>query len=53
MKVLGEAEWEPSLHWKSLPAEFGEDSPYDPVSPDGKTTMNISEVSFGRNMQWE
>ncbi|KAM3737711.1 hypothetical protein ACB098_09G076600 [Castanea mollissima] len=50
MKVLGEAKWEPSLRWKSLPAEFGEDSPYDPVSPDGKTTMNVSEASFGRTM---
>ena len=53
MKVLREAEWEPSLHWKSLPAEFGEDSPYDPVSPDGNTTVNVSEGSFRRNMQWE
>ncbi|KAL4606225.1 hypothetical protein ACB092_09G086200 [Castanea dentata] len=47
-KVLTEAEWEPSLHWKSLPAEFGEDSPYDPVSPDGKATVNVSELCFGR-----
>ncbi|XP_050243918.1 GDSL esterase/lipase CPRD49-like [Quercus robur] len=53
MKVLREAEWEPSLHWKSLLAEFGEDSPYDPVSPDGNTTVNVSEGSFRRNMQWE
>ncbi|GMY25499.1 GDSL esterase/lipase CPRD49-like [Fagus crenata] len=53
MKVLRDAEWEPSLHWKTLPAEFGEDSPYDRVSPDGKTTLNVSEVSFSSNMQWD
>lgn len=53
MKVLRDAEWEPSLHWKTLPAEFGEDSPYDQVSPDGKTTLNVSEVSFSSNMQWD
>lgn len=23
LKVLGEADWEPSLHWKALPIEFG------------------------------
>ena len=53
MKVLSEADWEPSLHWKSLPAEFAEDSPYDPVGPDGKTTMNVSDTNFHGNMQWE
>ncbi|KAL5740403.1 hypothetical protein ACOSQ2_029583 [Xanthoceras sorbifolium] len=25
VKVLREAEWQPSLHWKSLPAEFADD----------------------------
>ncbi|XP_059463395.1 GDSL esterase/lipase WDL1-like [Corylus avellana] len=39
MKVLSEADWEPSLHWKSLPAEFAEDPPYVPVSPDGKAKL--------------
>lgn len=53
MKALRDADWEPSLHWKSLPAEFGEDSPYDPVSPDGKTTLNCSESSVHRNMPLE
>ena len=47
LKVFRKAHWEPSLHWKSLPAEFGEDSPYDPVSPDGKATVNVSELCFG------
>ncbi|XP_028082000.1 GDSL esterase/lipase CPRD49-like isoform X1 [Camellia sinensis] len=28
LKVLNEAEWEPCLHWKSMPTEFGEDSPH-------------------------
>ncbi|XP_062095220.1 GDSL esterase/lipase CPRD49-like isoform X2 [Humulus lupulus] len=43
LKVLKEADWEPSLHFRSLPAQFGEDSPYDPISADGKTTINISD----------
>jgi hypothetical protein len=51
MKVLTEADWEPSLHWKSLPAEFAEDSPYDPVSLDGKTTVNVSEISYHRETE--
>ncbi|XP_062165587.1 GDSL esterase/lipase WDL1-like isoform X1 [Alnus glutinosa] len=51
MKVLTEADWEPSLHWKSLPAEFAEDSPYDPVSLDGKTTVNVSEISYHRKTE--
>ncbi|KAK4385331.1 GDSL esterase/lipase CPRD49 [Sesamum angolense] len=40
LKVLKQAEWEPSLHWKSMPTEFSEDSPYDLVAADGKTTIN-------------
>ncbi|KAK9290264.1 hypothetical protein L1049_008431 [Liquidambar formosana] len=43
LKVLKEADWEPSLHWESLPTEFAESSLYDPIGPDGKTTMNVSE----------
>ncbi|KAK7283978.1 hypothetical protein RIF29_13728 [Crotalaria pallida] len=45
LKVLKEAKWEPSLHWKLMPVEFGEDSPYDPIGPDGKP-VNISNVPF-------
>ncbi|KAK2361085.1 GDSL esterase/lipase CPRD49 [Trifolium repens] len=40
LKILKEAEWEPSLYWKLMPVDFGEDSPYDMVSPDGKGTIN-------------
>ncbi|KAL4394341.1 hypothetical protein AHAS_Ahas02G0142300 [Arachis hypogaea] len=29
LKILKEAEWEPNLHWKSLPTQFGEDSPVE------------------------
>ncbi|KAL2555738.1 GDSL esterase/lipase CPRD49 [Forsythia ovata] len=53
LKVLKEAEWEPSLHWKSLPTEFAEDSPYDLVASDGKTTLNPSEWTFHREIQWD
>ncbi|KAJ7961238.1 GDSL esterase/lipase CPRD49-like [Quillaja saponaria] len=51
LKVLKEAEWEPSLHWKSMPNEFAEDSPYDPVCADGKTTLNISGEVFYNNLR--
>ncbi|OVA02688.1 Lipase [Macleaya cordata] len=53
MKVLKEAEWEPSLHWKSLPTEFGEDSTYDLVAFNGKDTINPSEWTFHREIQWD
>ncbi|XP_052186450.1 GDSL esterase/lipase WDL1-like [Diospyros lotus] len=53
LKVLKEAEWEPSLHWKSMPTEFGEDSSYDLVASDGKTTINPSEWTFHREIQWD
>ncbi|KAF5750830.1 GDSL esterase/lipase CPRD49 [Tripterygium wilfordii] len=53
LKVLRDAEWEPSLHWKALPTEFPEDSPCYPVGPDGKTTFNIAEYDSYRHLQWE
>nr|DAD26734.1 TPA_asm: hypothetical protein HUJ06_028202 [Nelumbo nucifera] len=53
LRILKEAEWEPCLHWKSLPTEFGEDSPCDMVAADGKTTINISECTFHREIQWD
>lgn len=52
LKVLREADWKPSLHWKSMPTEFAEDSPYDLVAADGKTTLNPSEWTFYREFQW-
>lgn len=51
LKVLREAEWEPSLHWRSLPTEFDEDSSYYPVAPDGKSTVNVSNTKI--YVQWE
>lgn len=53
LKVLKEAEWEPSLYWRSMPSDFGEDSPYDPVGPDGKSTINLSNFAFPNNDQWD
>ncbi|KAJ8898921.1 hypothetical protein K2173_008414 [Erythroxylum novogranatense] len=43
LRTLKEAEWEPSLYWKSLPAEFVGVSPLDP------------EIlgNFQRTLQWE
>ncbi|KAF9598586.1 hypothetical protein IFM89_028213 [Coptis chinensis] len=48
LNVLKEAEWEPSLHWKSLPTEFSENSTYDLVAANGKDTINASEWTFHR-----
>lgn len=42
-----EAEWEPSLYWRSLPIEF------EDVSPDGKSIINFSDVEISRNAKWE
>ncbi|KAJ8753830.1 hypothetical protein K2173_000084 [Erythroxylum novogranatense] len=50
MKVIKGAEWKPSLHWKSMPTEFSEDSPYDPVNFQGKP-VNISDSVFHRDME--
>ncbi|KAH9672938.1 SGNH hydro domain-containing protein [Citrus sinensis] len=46
LKVLREADWEPSLHWRSLPTEFDEDSSYYPVAPDGQSTVNVSDTNI-------
>ncbi|KAL1804647.1 hypothetical protein ACET3Z_027715 [Daucus carota] len=48
LAVLEETDWEPNLHWKSLPSEFSEDSPYDILSFDGKTTVNLCDLDFYR-----
>nr|GMD57503.1 GDSL esterase/lipase CPRD49 [Ipomoea batatas] len=53
LKVLKEADWTPSLHWKSMPTEFPEDSEYDLVASDGKTTINPSEWTFHRAIKWD
>lgn len=53
LKVLNEAEWSPSLHWKSMPTEFSEDSQYYLVAADGKTTLNPSDWTFHRETQWK
>lgn len=52
LKMLKEAEWEPSLHWRSMATEFCEDSPYDLVASDGKRTLNPSEWTYHREIQW-
>lgn len=53
LRVVKEAEWKPSLHWKSMPTEFSEDSPYDLVSADGKKTVNSSEWTYFWEEQWD
>ncbi|XP_050243911.1 GDSL esterase/lipase CPRD49-like isoform X1 [Quercus robur] len=56
MKVLREADWEPSLHWKSLPIEF--EQVFVPEAEfreilDEKTILKLSEAIFLRQMKWE
>lgn len=53
LKVLKEADWEPSLHWKSMPTEFSEDSSYDLVSYNGESTLNAAEWTYHREIQWD
>ena len=53
LKVLKEAEWEPCLHWKAMPTEFAEDSPFDLVSSSGDATVNPSEWSIHRKIPWD
>ncbi|XP_048320140.2 GDSL esterase/lipase WDL1 [Ziziphus jujuba] len=53
LKVLREADWEPSLYHSKMPIEFGQDSPFDAVSADGKTTVNTSKRPTSQILQWE
>lgn len=53
IKVLKNADWEPSLYWKSMPTEFSEDSPYDVIASDGVKTINISNLTTHREIQWD
>ncbi|KAJ8898954.1 hypothetical protein K2173_008454 [Erythroxylum novogranatense] len=50
MKIIKESDWKPSLYWKSMPTEFSEDSPYDPVNHEGKR-VNISDRVFNRDIE--
>ncbi|VFQ71205.1 unnamed protein product [Cuscuta campestris] len=52
LKVLKEADWEPSLHWKSLPTEFSEVFPTIVSVRDG-TTANVSDFVFKWQTQWD
>ncbi|XP_009796830.1 GDSL esterase/lipase CPRD49-like [Nicotiana tabacum] len=52
LKVLKEAEWEPNLHWRSLPIEFPEISPYIFVDPKGETAVNVSQLDLQWQTQW-
>lgn len=53
LKVLREADWEPSLHWKSMPTEFEHVLRNYPVSSHVNTLLGVSEVNFLRHMQRE
>ncbi|KQK15473.1 GDSL esterase/lipase CPRD49 isoform X2 [Brachypodium distachyon] len=54
LRVLKDAaEWEPSLHWKAMPTEFDEDSPYDPVASSGQSTINPTKLTFLTKIPWE
>lgn len=46
LKVVREAEWKPSLYWKSLPIEF----PFDYGIPN---SLSLAELELFRNEQLE
>lgn len=52
LKVLKEADWKPSLHWRSLPDEFGEASYSDLATADG-TIVNTSQSINAWQNQWD
>jgi isoamyl acetate esterase len=53
LKIIKHAKWEPSLYWKLLPTEFGEDSDYYVVAPDGVSTINQSDWTYHRKIRWD
>lgn len=52
LKVLKEADWQPSLHWRSLPDEFGEASYSDSVTADGTIVSTSQSINPWQN-QWD
>ncbi|PHU06907.1 GDSL esterase/lipase CPRD49 [Capsicum chinense] len=52
LEVLKETDWEPNLHWRSLPTEFPEISPYIFVGPKGETAVKVSQLDLEWQTQW-
>ncbi|GKV06022.1 hypothetical protein SLEP1_g17959 [Rubroshorea leprosula] len=53
LRAIREAEWEPSLYWRSLASEFAEEeSAFLSVGDDGKQ-ISISDLDIQRYSQWE
>lgn len=52
LKIIKEADWEPNLHWRSLPIEFPEISPHIFVDPKGETAIKVSEIDYEWQTQW-
>ncbi|CAH9146909.1 unnamed protein product [Cuscuta epithymum] len=52
MKVLKEADWEPSLHWESLPTEFYELTPTLFLGPN-RTPVNAADVVLHWQTKWD
>lgn len=53
LRVLREAEWEPSLYWRSMTPEFWEeDADLLPVGPDGKQ-ISRAQIENMRYSEWE
>ncbi|KAF3448951.1 hypothetical protein FNV43_RR09938 [Rhamnella rubrinervis] len=50
LKVLKEADWEPSLHFMSMMPEYVE---YSPRPADGTITLDKIRKIFNRNSHWE
>ncbi|GER54424.1 GDSL esterase/lipase CPRD49 [Striga asiatica] len=52
LKVLKKIDWEPSLYWLKMTAEFSEDSPYYVVNSNGSTTVNVSSHISTWQREW-
>ncbi|XP_049362671.1 GDSL esterase/lipase CPRD49-like isoform X2 [Solanum verrucosum] len=52
LKVVKEADWEPNLHWKSLPNEFAQYSPTIFVGPNGNTPVIVADLDLDWQAQW-
>ncbi|CAN1134383.1 GDSL esterase/lipase CPRD49 [Linum perenne] len=52
LDAIKDADWEPSLYCQSMPTEFAEDSPYDPLCNKGKP-INLCSLYFQRIAPWE
>lgn len=52
LKVVKEAEWKPSLHWRSMVSEFWECTPFIPADANGNK-LPVDERVGEWQTEWE